>query len=550
MIYKGGDLLEVELDMDELDVALEALQIENIDLNPKREIFQVLGCLMKNPNLLREKKYSLLRKDFPDMFHKSIFASINNLVMQEAREIDEIAIDNYLSNYEEHYEIFQKNRGMQYLQIAKNKTSLSNFDYNYNQLKKFTLLRAYQEQGVYTGDIYDPTIVGVKQQEKMQAKFDDMGLDDIIRYFKTMMLGIEDEFSVNDTTSVKKAGDGARETKERFKEQPLMGLGLESKMLTTLMRGALQKKCIMTSSDSGGGKSRLSLGDLACLCANEIWDFESNSFIRNPNGSNNAGLYIGSEMDLDEEVEPILWAYISGVPTDKILDGNYEGDEETRVDRAIEILEESQIYLVDEPDYNVQSLERHIENHKIKHNIDFVIFDYIQLTNELIAEAVAQKRGMGIREDQVLIGLSQQLKLFTSKYNIWLKTMTQVNGAVEDYKKRDYQIVRGGKGISDKMDFSFISMPPVPEELELIEPILKSGGFIKTPNMIVTMYKGRSSKHPKGIKIWQYIDFGTMRIEDLFATDQYYKPIAIEKTYVDVNEDDEEDLPEQTDIKF
>ena len=100
------------------------------------------------------------------------------------------------------------------------------------------------------------------------------------------------------------------------------------------------------------------------------------------------------------------------------------------------------------------------------------------------------------------------------------------------------------------MDFAFISMPPVPEELELIEPILKSGGFIKTPNMIVTMYKGRSSKHPKGIKIWQYIDFGTMRIEDLFATDQYYKPIAIEKTYVDVNEDDEEDLPEQTDIKF
>lgn len=541
--------MENEIDMNDLNIALEALEIENVDLNPKREIFQILGCLMKDPNLLREKKYKLFRKDFPDMFHKSIFATINNLVMQDAKEIDEIAIDNYLSNYEEHYEIFQQNKGMQYLQIAKAKTSLSNFDYNYNQLKKFTLLRAYQEQGVYTGDIYDPSIVGIKQQEKMQAKFDEMTLSDIIKHFKTIMLSIEDEFAVKDSTSVKKAGDGAMDMKEKFKEQPLMGLGLESKMLTTLSRGALQKKFIMSSSDSGAGKSRLSLGDLACLCANEIWDFSAKAFVPNPNGKNNAGLYIGSEMDLNEEVEPILWAYISGVSTDKILDGNYTEEEEKRIDRAIEILEESQIYLVDEPDFSIQSLERHIENHKIKYDISFVIFDYIQLTNELIAEAAAQKKGMGIREDQVLIGLSQRLKLFTSKFDIWLKTMTQVNGAVEDYKKRDYQIVRGGKGISDKVDTAYISMPPSKEELELIEPILKKGGFIKTPNMTVTMYKGRASKYPKGIKIWQYVDLGTMRVEDLFATDKYYKPIHVEKTYVKVD-NAEEECTKQPEIQF
>ena len=56
---------------------------------------------------------------------------------------------------------------------------------------------------------------------------------------------------------------------------------------------------------------------------------------------------------------------------------------------------------------------------------------------------------MGIREDQVLIGLSKQLKDFANKYEVWLKSMTQVNSAVDDYKKRDYQIIRGGKGMAD-----------------------------------------------------------------------------------------------------
>lgn len=530
--------MSTEIIMDELEVAMEDLKIENEGLNPKREIFQILGCLMKKPDLLREKKYKIVRKDFPNMFHKSIFASIHNLVMQDAKEIDEIAIDNYLSNYEEHYEIFQQNRGMQFLQIAKDKSSLSNFDYNYNQLKKFTLLRAYQEQGMSTTEIYDPTQVGIAQQERMQAEFDRMTVDDIIKHFKTVTLGIEEEFSTNDSTSVKKAGDGAMEVKNRFKEQPLMGLGLESKMLTTLARGALKKRFMISSSDTGTGKSRLSIGELCCLCANEKWDFEKECFVDNPNRKGNAGLYIGSEMDLDEEVEPIFWAYISGVPTSKILDGDYEGNEEERVDRAIQILQESKIYLVDEPDFSIQSLERHIETHKIKYNINYVIFDYIQLTNELIAEAAAQKKGMNIREDQVLIGLSQQLKNFTAKYDIWLKTMTQVNASIDDYKNRDYQVIRGGKGMADKADIGLINMPPAPEELELIQPILKDmGGFVKKPNMIVTMYKGRGSKYPKGTKIWQHVDLGTVRTTDLFATDQYYNPIHVEKTHVKIDED-------------
>ena len=96
-----------------------------------------------------------------------------------------------------------------------------------------------------------------------------------------------------------------------------------------------------------------------------------------------------------------------------------------------------------------------------------------------------------------------------------------------------------------------VSMPPVPQELELIDPILKQGGFIKTPNMVVTVYKGRMSKYPKETKIWQYVDLGTMRVEDLFCTDKYYNPIHVEKTYVNVLEEEDVDKESQEKtIKF
>ena len=83
-------------------------------------------------------------------------------------------------------------------------------------------------------------------------------------------------------------------------------------------------------------------------------------------------------------------------------------------------------------------------------------------------------------------------------------------------------------------------MPPVQAELELIEPILKSmGGFVKKPNMVLTVYKGRGSRYPKGTKIWQYICLGTMRAEDLFCTDKDYNPITVERTFVNMLDKDE-----------
>ena len=56
-------------------------------------------------------------------------------------------------------------------------------------------------------------------------------------------------------------------------------------------------------------------------------------------------------------------AWISGVSRQHIMDGAYHGDEEERVDKAYQILSESGIYVVDDPEFTAKNLEEIIEDY-------------------------------------------------------------------------------------------------------------------------------------------------------------------------------------------
>lgn len=414
-------------------------------LNPKREIFQVIGCLLKSPYLIKDKKYKLSLYDFVEPFHKIVFAAINNLVIHNAKEIDEIIIDNFISSYSEQYTIFQKNHGIEYLINAKQKSEKENFEYNYNRLRKFSLLRKYQDSGIDVIEIYNEDIVNPKKQQDMQQKFDKLTIKDIARFFDLKIIKIKEEYNISNSEQSKKAGVGVKKIIQQFKETPEMGLGVESKMLTTVMRGARKKKYILRSSGTGGGKSRSSIGDLCCLCANQIYDINKRKWVDNPNGQNNAGLYIGAEMDLNKEVDLIAVAYVSGVSEENIIDGKYKEGEEERVNKAGDILANSQLYLVKMPEFDLQSIEQIIEKYKIMYNVEYVAFDYIFATDALLQEAKERRGNTITREDQVLLSLSKELKDITSEYDVWLIGMTQVNGDYKDTSRRDETIIRGSK---------------------------------------------------------------------------------------------------------
>lgn len=84
-------------------------------------------------------------------------------------------------------------------------------------------------------------------------------------------------------------------------------------------------------------------------------------------------------------------------------------------------------------------------------------------------------------------------------------------------------------------------MPPSEKELKKIDPILRKFMGCPEPNLVYSVYKNRGGKWNR-IKIWLYIDYGTMRVHDLFVTDYEYKIDSekvkgLKKTYINIHED-------------
>ena len=290
--------------------------------------------------------------------------------------------------------------------------------------------------------------------------------------------------------------------------------------------------------------TRTTIADIGYSCSPAYYDKSKKAWIKNSNGINNAGLYIGTEMELLEEIDPILWAYIADVPQEHIEFNMYEDDEEERVDEAIRILEEdANIWFEYLPNYDSEMLAEVIEEHKIQHNISYVWFDYIHATVELTAEFGAESKvKMVVREDQILASLSNKLKRYSRKFDVSIEAGTQVNDKSKDEKNRDETIVRGSKALIDKADGAMIAMPPTEKELKKIEPILRNLLNCPTPNLVYSIYKNRGGKWNK-VKIWLYIDYDTMRTYDLFVTDYEYKIDSekvkgLNKTYINIEDDE------------
>lgn len=485
----------------------------------------VLGCIMNNVELLKSDKYFLDRDDFsPSKFHQILFAVIDNLADNDIVEIDKMAIDRFAQNYPKQYEVLIQNDFLVFVDNCKKIANQNLFALYYNNLKKMSLLRVYKKQGRDISQFYDEVIDNIKN-------LDNYTVEQIINHFEAQDYDIRKRFIKNVNVREYQAGTNFAETKERLKESPLMGSSFQSPYLNTIFRGAMG--LILRAGKSGAGKSVLSLGDLCQMTVTEYWDYKSQSFIKNKSREGSS-LFINTEMDLETGLDIIIIAWISGVERGKILDGKYTKDEEYRIDRAREILLESELYIVDDPSFTIDSLISEIKDYVYNKQVKNVCFDYIQ-DNGIVSGKLANETKIPQRQDMVLLTLTDRLKQVQRECDINIITGCQTNNEEDKMPFPTESCLAGGKSQVRKTDGTMVMLSPKQKELDIFEELMIDGKLDtkNRPNNIIHIIKGRSSAYPKYIKVFQYVDLGTGRSEDLLVLDKDNNPIKINKTYIE-----------------
>ncbi|MFS0643771.1 DnaB-like helicase C-terminal domain-containing protein [Siminovitchia sp. 179-K 8D1 HS] len=490
-------------------------------LQDKKAILHVLAGLMANPHLLSQtREYELSVDDFPERHHQIIFGAISNLQSQGIEKITPPDIDGYLSEYPNQYRIFNENQGIEYLFKLQEIGEPDNFEYYYTRIRKYSLLRTCKKLGIDTTDLYDVDVLDIQETEHQQAQFDSMPIEDMVKHVEAKMVQIKDEFLATTGILNSHMSDNTKEILEELKQTPNYGANTISGYLNTVSRGQRLRKLFLYSSSTGGGKSRWGLANILNACVPEIYDPDKKQWIKT--GATGRGLFITTELEEDEVKLPAL-CFIACVDEEKIHEAKLTEEEEARLVKATEILENTPMWFEELMDFDIADIEYAIERNVIKNDVHFICFDYIHSSLKILLSIT--KQGIrNLREDQILLLMGIALKNICNKYNVFISSATQLN---DNYKEEgnsnlDQSSIRGSKALADKVDLGAIILPVNHKDEKIIETIIQSGaisGFgTLLPTHTINVYKNRGNRH-KMIRIWIYFNAGTLRCKDSFVTD-------------------------------
>lgn len=496
----------------------------------KRAYLNTIGCLLQDSSLIDDIDRPLDRTDFnTENFYELLFVAIYNLHMQGCTTIDEFSIDSYLSNYKEQYSIFQENQGIEYLSNTREMATLENYDYYYHRLRKYSLLRYYEKQGLDTRFIYDSTIADTSKMESEQIKFDNYTEQDIIEMVETtFVINPNMKYCTNTLSTDVQAGDGMTDLVNELMEVPDVGLALNNEGLNTVSRGARLGCLFMRSCPQGGGKTRMAAGDACKIAVPYFYDVNTNQYVYT--GNCEPTTIFSTEMPVDE-IQTLLIAAVSKVNEEHILYGTYEKGELERVKQAISYIESSPLYIVHIPDFSIEDIKNQIKKYNREFSVRYFFFDYIHTSLRLMAE-VNSKSGMGLKEHQLLLVFATELKTIAQQLDVFIYTASQLNGEAQNALYKDQNLLAGSKALANKLDMGVISMSPTKAERKKIEAVLHRMVNMPVPNMCHWVYKVRRGRLTR-IIIWTKIDLGTMTEQCLFVTNYDFELIDMDFTKIE-----------------
>lgn len=496
-------------------------------------VMQVIGCVYNNPKILEyTDKYSIVDEDFSDTFHKTVFGAIYKIYELGANKITLESLSDFFATRPKSAAVYKQSKGEEWLLRISENCMPSAFDYYYGRLKKFSLLRAYDNCGVDVSDIYDPdNILDTKKKQMQEDLLDNASLEDIANKVDEKIEAIRYQYVDESFGEAQQAAEGIFELIERFAEHPEAGVPLYGPLVNTVTRGARLKKFYLRSAATGIGKTRSMIADACYIGCSKIYD-ETFGWIGS--GPAEPVLFIATEQDL-EEIQTMMLAFLSNVNEEHIIYSEYGEGEKERVLQAAKLLKESPIYVEELPDFSLQDIENKIKKNIRDHGVKYIFHDYIHTSLKILEEITRRSGGVKLREDNILFMLSTRLKDICNQYGVFIMSATQLNGDYQDSKTPDQNLLRGAKSIADKIDYGSILLAVKDDDLVALENILSTNVF-ERPTIKMSIYKNRRGRY-KGVILWCKADLGCCRIKPMFCTTYDYEMVSIDDVRIRIDEE-------------
>ena len=485
----------------------------------KRDIQQVLGCLMKHPQFLSEiDKYSFTITDFPTRFEKYIFQAINGLYQGGAVNIQPIDIENFLSVDEVGARVFKENNGIEYLQDIAELSEPGNFGYYYNRFKTFNLLKDLKKSGFDTSSFYCEDLTNPKAKEINEA-FNFLTPAMVTEELKRKLLGIESKYETTDEIEVESAFKGMEQFIEDLGVEQAIGIPIQGQIYNQVIDGAKKGTLTIRSAASGVGKTRNAVAD-ACYLAYPF-RYNSKTCKWEQEGNKERVLFVVTEQTFDE-VRAMILAYLTDINSTRFKYADFSTRESGVIQQALALIKkyEENLILVKMPNPTIESVKAIVRENCIVHDIEYVFYDYIFIGPSLLNEF----RGFALRNDEVLLMFATALKDLAVELNVAMFTSTQLNAKGDDNKDiRNEGTLAGGRSTINKADNGAVMARPTPEELEVLKPLYETNLDYK-PNLVTDIFKVRSGEWTQ-VRIWSDVNLGTLRKRDLFITNSRLEPL-------------------------
>ena len=485
----------------------------------KRDTQQIIGCLMKRPQLLSEiDKYSFVLTDFPSRFERSIYLAIEGLYRNGATKIQPIDIENFLEADPVSAKVFKDKNGIEYLLDTIELSEVDNFGFYYNRFKMFNLLKDLKKQGFDIEEFYCEDLTNPKAEE-INRNFNMLSPKLITDTVRKKLLGVESKYETTDEIEIESAAKGMQDLIDQFGVANEIGVPVQGNIYNQVIDGAKKGTLTIRSAASGVGKTRNAVAD-ACYLA---YPFRYNGLTESweQEGNNQRVLFIVTEQRF-KEVRTMILAYLTDINATRFKYADFSDRERAIINQAIHLMNkfEENLILVKMPNPTIELVKTIVRENCIIHNIGYVFYDYIFIGPSLLNEF----KGFALRNDEVLLMFATALKDLAVELDVAMFTSTQLNAKGDDNKDiRNEGSLAGGRSTINKADNGAIMARPTKEELEVLKPLYEDN-IEKKPNLVTDIFKVRSGEWTQ-VRIWSDMNLGTLRKKDLFITDSRMDPI-------------------------